>query len=254
MECACAHFIRSDAPLGLEVYVAPTGRHTIEMCVSALKQIILILQNQNQKKTVRLKNSAMKKAVTTFLFLQLVFLLAAQNIQLESFNEKRIETNKKAMLVLGGWAIGNIATGSILMGQKEGKEKYFHQMNLGWGAINLGIASFAYLSAVKSDPAQFNTYQSIQEQYGIQKILLFNAGLDLAYMAGGAYLIERSKNTTSRPERLKGFGESIILQGAFLFVFDIGVYLAHRENNDALQNIINGLTFHGNGMGFKMVF
>lgn len=196
----------------------------------------------------------MKKAITTLLFLQLVFLLAAQNIQLEAFNEKRIETNKKAMLVLGGWAIGNIATGSILMGQKEGKDKYFHQMNLGWGAINLGIASFAYLSAAKSDPAQFNTFQSMQEHYGIQKILLFNAGLDMAYMAGGAYLIERSKNTESRPERLRGFGESIILQGAFLFVFDIGTYLVHRGHNESLQTIIDGLTFHGNGLGFKMVF
>lgn len=196
----------------------------------------------------------MKKVPLTLLFFNLVFFLSAQSLGLQPFNEKRIGTNKKAMMVLGGWAIGNIAVGSVMMGQREGKDKYFHQMNTGWGAINLGIATFAYLSATQSDPGSFDTFQTIQEQYSMQKILLFNAGLDLAYMAGGTYLIERSKNTENRPERLRGFGESIILQGAFLLVFDIGTYLVHRSQNEGLQQLLGGLSFQGDAVGWRMVF
>ena len=158
------------------------------------------------------------------------------------------------MLVLGGWALGNIAIGSVMVGQQEGRGKYFHQMNIGWGAVNLGIASFAYLSAYKANPGDYDIFQTINEQYSLQKILLFNAGLDLAYMASGAYLIERSKNVENRPERLKGFGQSILLQGAFLFVFDIGTYLIQNSHNKSLQPLLEGLSFQGTGIGLNLNF
>jgi hypothetical protein len=76
----------------------------------------------------------------------------------------------------------------------------------------------------------------------------------MAYMAGGAYLIERSKNTEKNPERLRGFGESIILQGAFLFAFDIGTYLVHRGHNESLQFLLDGLSFQGDAIGWRVVF
>lgn len=180
--------------------------------------------------------------------------LNAQVADLVSINEKRINTNKKAMLVLGGWGAGNLATGFLLMGQADGSTKHFHQMNAGWGAINLGLATFSYLASAKTDPASFNTFQTFEEQHKIQKILLFNAGLDLAYITGGLYLRERSNNPSGNPERLRGFGESIILQGSFLFVFDLAVFLLHRRQNQSLQVLLEGLSFHGNGLGWRMAF
>ncbi|MEM9918995.1 MAG: hypothetical protein AAF990_12920 [Bacteroidota bacterium] len=197
----------------------------------------------------------MQRSTLLFLLLLLpISCLFAQETDLFAFNELRLQTNKKAMTILGSWAIGNMALGAVLMNKREGTEKYFHQMNLGWNAVNLGLASLAYLAAAKSDPATFDMIGSLKEQQKIQKILLFNAGLDIGYMLGGLYLTERSKNTENRPERLKGFGRSIILQGAFLFVFDLGFYFAHQSNDKLLHKLIGSLSMNGDGIGFNWVF
>jgi hypothetical protein len=196
----------------------------------------------------------MKKTIATFFFFHLALLLAAQTLTLQGFNENRLETNRKAMIVLGTWAAGNIATGAVLMGKKTGEDKYFHQMNLGWGAVNLGIATVGYLASMKADPAGFDTYSTVHEHFKMQKILLFNAGLDLGYMAGGFYLMERSKNTSNNPERLKGFGKSIVLQGAFLFAFDLTTYFFHAKNNEKLRPLLDGLSFTGDGFSWEYYF
>ncbi|MEM8525157.1 MAG: hypothetical protein AAGG68_10955 [Bacteroidota bacterium] len=190
----------------------------------------------------------MKKYVLLSTFLCLSFLAFSQSTTLLDFNENRLQKQKTAMTILGTWAIGNIAAGSILASRQEGEAKYFNQMNAGWNAFNLVIAGFGYYGVMRADAAALDMYGSIQEQYKIQKILLFNAGLDVGYMLGGAYLIERSKNTTDNPERLKGFGKSIILQGGFLFAFDLITYFTLAADNDQLQFLLNS---DGVGISWK---
>ncbi len=194
------------------------------------------------------------KLLLVLLFLGFANMLLGQDPALLDFNTQRLKINRTAMTVLGGWAIGNLASGALLTGQKTGKAKYFHQMNLGWGAINLGIAGFAYYNAVKTDPASFDLLGSLKEQEKITRILLFNAGLDVGYIMGGAYLRERAKTTTKNPERLAGFGESIILQGAFLLVFDLAVFWVHHQHGKDLHPLIGGLSFGGNGVSWRVVF
>jgi hypothetical protein len=101
-------------------------------------------------------------------------------------------------------------------------------MNAIWNSVNLGIAAFGYFSAARM-AAPSSAFEMYGMQMGLDKTLLFNAGLDLAYVAGGFWLMERSKNTDKRPERLKGYGQSVVLQGAFLFVFDIALYALHQK-------------------------
>ncbi len=188
------------------------------------------------------------------LFLGFANFLLAQDLTLLDFNTERLKINQMAMTVLGGWAIGNLASGALLTGQKTGKAKYFHQMNIGWGAINLGIAGFAYYGAVKTDPSSFDLLSSFKEQEKITRILLFNAGLDIGYIMGGAYLRERAKTTTNNPDRLAGFGESIMLQGAFLLVFDLAVFWVHHQHGKDLHPLIGGLSFNGSGVSWRVVF
>jgi hypothetical protein len=194
--------------------------------------------------------------LTSTLLCLAVFAWAQLDNSLYDFNENRLRKQKTAMTVLGTWAVGNIAVGASLMGKREGTDKYFHQMNLGWGAINLALAGFGYYSAVNTDPGSFGLNETMNEQHRFQKILLFNADLDVGYMLGGAYLIERSKNTpdSKNPERLKGFGQSIILQGAFLFVFDLATYLVLAKDNENLQPLLGNLTFTGDSIGLIWQF
>lgn len=177
-----------------------------------------------------------------------------QSLELTDFNTARLERQKTAMLVLGAWAVGNIGSGLALRGQQQGSTRYFHDMNAGWGAVNLVIAGLGYWGSHKADPGSFDLTASIHEHHKIQKILLFNAGLDVGYVLGGAYLIERSKNTTNRPERLEGFGKSIAMQGAFLFVFDLATYWAHCKGNNDLDEILQGLQVGANGIGLQLWF
>ncbi|MDV7397852.1 hypothetical protein RZS08_41005, partial [Arthrospira platensis SPKY1] len=104
------------------------------------------------------------------------------------------------------------------------------------------IAGLGYWGVQRMD-AGMGLAGSIDSHYGMQKILLFNAGLDVGYMLGGAYLIERAKNTPldKNPDRLKGFGQSIVMQGAFLFLFDLGTYFWLASANDDIPGLLGQL-------------
>lgn len=193
-----------------------------------------------------------KKWLLFLLLLIIADYLSAQS--LTDFNHIRLDKQRVSMLILGGWAVGNIALGTVMAGRREGEDRYFHLMNIGWNAVNLGLATAGYISAVKTDPAGLDLYATVQAQGAIQKILLFNAGLDVGYMLGGAYLLERARNTEKNPERLRGFGKSIVLQGAFLFAFDLTTYFIHAAGNDQLRPLLSTIRFSGDQLGLTLLF
>ena len=198
----------------------------------------------------------MKKIFFLSSFLCFGFLAYSQNLALEDFNTTRLQRQRTAMTILGTWAIGNMATGALLQGRSEGESKYFHQMNIGWNAVNLAIAGVGYLGLRKLDPYGMGLYESLNSHYGFQKVLLFNSGLDIGYMLGGAYLIERSKSrpTGTKQDRLKGFGQSIVLQGAFLFLFDLSTYFWLSSSNKQIPELLNQIGPATEGIGLSIQF
>ena len=179
--------------------------------------------------------------------------LTAQNsASLTDFNRDRLARTRNSMWVLGGWGAANLAVGAIGLRRAQGENRAFHQMNLAWGAVNLGLAATGWWTAAHTDPTAFDLYQTVRQHHRLQKIFLFNAGLDLGYMAGGLWLRERAKTTGHRPERLRGYGRSMLLQGAFLFVFDVGacLYLQGLEHRlpPFLHNTSLGMTGPGIGL------
>ena len=184
--------------------------------------------------------------------LSLFALVAFAQLTLPAFNENRLQRQQRAMTVLGTWAIGNIAAGAALQGRSTGDAKYFHRMNAYWNVVNLGLAGISFYTIGRTDPGSFGLTESVAEHYKIQKILLFNAGLDVGYMLGGAYLLERARRPDqARPERLRGFGRSIVLQGAFLFLFDLGAYF-YLSSDSGLPDILRfGPTGDGVGMTWR---
>ena len=184
--------------------------------------------------------------------LALVFFFSAftfsfgQQLDLPEWNAQSLDKQQKGMLVLASWAVGNIVWGSIAARNAGGSTRYFHQMNAAWNTVNLGIAVLGYYQAQQTDPATWSLAESIRQNYKLEKILLFNTGLDLAYMAGGAWMIEKGKTAVENQERWKGFGKSLILQGAFLLVFDIASFAIHAADNSQLENLTGKLQFGGN--------
>lgn len=170
---------------------------------------------------------------------------------LQDFNSTRIQYNKQGMVILGSWAVGNIIWGGVMAGRTTGELQGFHQMNAYWNGVNLLIAGLGYYSAMKEVPTD-DFWETLQRQQSIEKILLVNAGLDVAYMAGGLYMIERGRRTDN--PRISGFGQSVILQGAFLMSFDIIKYMIHNSHGKKLPILLEGLSAGPGGIGFRMVF
>ena len=181
--------------------------------------------------------------------------LAAQDIisdSLKSFHQSRMNINENAMLILGGWAAGNILIGTYGNFKASGETKYFHQFNAAWNIVNLGIAAFGYFNAVNSDPSSMTNLEIIKDFNSLQNLLLLNAGLDVAYIATGFYLKERPKNS-SNSERLRGYGNSLLLQGGFLLLFDVSLFFIHQNNADInLYPHLESMLAGGVGIGINI--
>jgi hypothetical protein len=209
-------------------------------------------------KKINLKIRKMKQILLLWLFINLSFsTIYAQNTSndLTLSYQQLQQKERRAMLQLGTWAVGNIALGSTLAARsKNAENKAFHQMNAGWNVVNLAIAGFGYYGSQKGVPTDLTAWTLLEKNYGLQKTFLFNAGLDVGYMAGGAWLMERSKNTAKNPERLKGFGKSVVLQGGFLFMFDVAQFFVIKADNQTLRSVFEKVSLNTNGFSFQTNF
>ena len=175
---------------------------------------------------------------------------------LNTFNKERLSIQKKGMVVLGSWAVGNIAVGIIGYQSSEGSVAELHKMNAIWNTINLALAIPGYIGAKKGkfDLPFRKTYK---EQTGVEKTFLFNAGLDVAYILGGLYSTEKAKNQTSQSKHdtQLGYGNSIMFQGAFLLLFDVTMYRIHASHgNKKLAGYLDKIVIGHNGVGFRHQF
>ena len=145
--------------------------------------------------------------------------------------DAHLNSLRTGMSVLGAWSISNLLVGSIMRQRAVSVSRSFHEMNAAWNLVNLGIASFGYFGL--PDPSSWSTLEGLRELENIDRILLFNAGLDIAYMAFGYALIERGQRLGS--DRSLGYGRSLMLQGAFLFLFDSAFAYLHSDLTDQLR-------------------
>lgn len=180
--------------------------------------------------------------------------LMAQADNIVEFHQVSLQTRQKAMIVLGSWAAGNMLLGASLMPSRQGSDKHFHQMNIMWNAVNLGIAALGYWQASKATPEGWDSYEVVKDHFNMQKVLLFNAGLDVGYMATGLYLTERAKRGGEQSDKLRGWGQSIMIQGGFLFVFDIVTTIVMSRQNPDIQSLMGALRFNGQEIGLSFVF
>lgn len=175
-------------------------------------------------------------------------------VLLDSIAKRRNQLNKTNMTILAGWAGVNIIQSSISAANAKGSDKSFFQMNTYWNAVNLIVAGVGLYSVKKAMNKKLSLVQNIKVQTQLEKILLFNAGLDVGYLFGGLYLNERGQRLTN--EQTQGFGKSIALQGSFLLVFDMVQYCLHRANGKHLDAWLNkvdiGATQNGAGVSYKL--
>lgn len=170
----------------------------------------------------------------------------------ENFGVEYSKTVKTGMYTLLGWSILNLGVGTYGNFQFEGQKKYFYQMNAGWNLVNFGLAASSFYSLNKLGLAEMDAASLFTESNTMGKVFLFNTGLDVGYMAFGAYLLERGKRLIN--PRFQGYGRSLMLQGAFLFAFDLVMYGVVNTHSKEIFSSMAVLEPSINGIGFVLRF
>jgi hypothetical protein len=156
---------------------------------------------------------------------------------LENWNRTRVKQNQVSMVILGSWASLNIVlgtTGALL--EQDERLKSFYLGNAIWNSVNLGLAVVGLVTAGRTEPAKVDAKQSLDESDSLAKAFLFNAGLDVAYLATSVLLWQRG--TFTGEDRLVGFGQALLLQGAFLAVFDgLMFFVVRGEQQKLFKNL-----------------
>lgn len=176
----------------------------------------------------------------------------SQTNEWHTFNQERLNTDKNLMLTLGSWSIANAGVSAYGWSATDNEAKYFHQMNVMWSGINLALAVPGYIKAIQTEPTAMSASDILDAQHRSEKVFLFNAGLDVGYVATGFFLKQRALNDLGNYHRFRGWGNAIILQGGFLFLFDLAAYLIHANHRKRGVNpLLNKLELSDNGVGFK---
>jgi hypothetical protein len=162
----------------------------------------------------------------------------------DSLAQSRNRITRTAMITLGSWAAANITSGFILSASTQGQAKYAWRMNGYWNFINLGLAGMGYLNTIRAAAKRFSFADNYEAQHALEKIYIFNFGLDLAYIAGGFYLRERGKSATMQAsgDQLKGYGTSIAAQSGFLLLMDGVMILLHQRNTARMNKRLREFT------------
>ena len=124
-------------------------------------------------------------------------------------------------------------------------------MNAAWGVINLSIAGLGYLGAKRELNKVYSSTQALHRYEATKRLYLLNAGLDGLYISTGAFLAEHAKHGGTNADLYRGFGKSLILQGAGLLLFDATMFTAHHHKDKRWYRALQGVCITGNGIGWR---
>lgn len=188
----------------------------------------------------------------------IILLFVAGTLQaqeLAAYNAERLKTDQRLMLTLGTWSAVNFVGSGIGWALSEpGEARYFHQMNVYWNTVNAALAVPGYFKS-KKQSSDLPASETIREQYKTEKVFLFNTGLDLTYVTIGFMLRNQANYQPVKRDLLNGYGSSLILQGGFLFVFDLTAQLLHSQHRKKkLEPLLDRLTVSPTGSGLGLQF
>ena len=178
----------------------------------------------------------MKRTILLLVLASLAHASFAQTTDLVTFEKERIGISKKSMLVLGGWSVANIVGSGIATNTSNREMRYFHQMNVMWGGINLAIATLGYIGNANEKINNPTLAGVLKHQNRTVKTYLWNAGLDVLYIGSGFWMNKASDNQKN-PDKFKGYGNSIMVQGGFLLLYDAINYAIHRKHGKLLDKV-----------------
>jgi len=166
-------------------------------------------------------------------------LLLSQSIfgQVTNFQKEFNSINENLMLSLGSYAVVNFAISGAAYFSSE--DEYSKRLIPGYIKARRGGGPMTMAELVKA-------------QKKTESIFLFNDVLDVGYIAAGIWMREVAPNQLDQEDLYRGYGNSLILQGSFLLVFDaVAYYIHHSHGKDlALEKV--SLSASGGGIGLRV--
>ena len=163
-------------------------------------------------------------------------LLLSQSIfgQVTDFKKEFNSINENLMLSLGSYALANFAISGVAYFSSEDEySKRYHEMNVMWNTVNMGLALPGYIKARRGGQPMTRA-EMLKAQKKTESIFLINDVLDLGYIATGIWMREVAPNQLDQEDLFKGYGNSLILQGSFLLAFDAVAYYIHHNHGKKL--------------------
>ena len=152
------------------------------------------------------------------------FLLISQD---SIFLRKKFQNNQSnALKILGSWSTLNLIVSPIYLnhiknrGGASSSKEHFNKMNFNWNLVNGGICIVGTLKSKTLKNKSWNNIEVTNSIIKLKKTLLINMGLDISYMLAGLILKKVAPNNPLKSHQYSGYGNSLITQGGFLFVFD----------------------------------
>ena len=190
--------------------------------------------------------------------LAFLFFATASHAQLSLYDSVNIRHNKiskTAITALAGWSVASVVLGLVEQNNSDGEVRQFHKRNVLFGGINLGFSGLALLRMHLEASRIYAPAETFKRTRATQKVLLFNAGLDLAYIAYGLYTRERAfRYTGDKRDRLRGTGNSLLVQSGFLTALDFIQYFLQNGNAKRLDKKLNLLSFSVTENGAGLVY
>lgn len=189
-------------------------------------------------------------------------LLYSQSIAqktLDEINTTRCKHSLNGMIAFSTWTGANLVAGSIGVATTTGELQHFFEMNIYFNVVNLGIAIPGLISAIKSKPLGLSFEQSLKESQKVKTLYLVNGVLDLTYITAGFLMREIGRNQAdiSIQNRLLGYGDSFIVQGGFLLLFDFIKFGLHSANSQHLDKHWKKFSFQpygAYGLGLSVTY
>lgn len=154
-----------------------------------------------------------------------------------AYHRRRTTLGLAGMSTLTGWSLLNIAGGTIGHFTTTGHTRHFHQGNAMWNSVNLVLGVVGLIGETRARKRPLGLTEGRLRSHRSQLAFVINAGLDVLYVGSGAVLWQLGPTARgpAMQDRLVGYGQALVLQGAFLFAFDVGMAVAHQLLPDGVR-------------------
>ena len=140
------------------------------------------------------------------------------------FQKRLFKVQQQSTIVLSGWSILNIGISPLCtknLFNPVTSSDHFHLSNFNWNLFNAGFAGLSHYSVYTNSQKTWSISELNKRKKRLERALAFNVALDFIYIASGLLLKHAtSPNDLVNYPAFHGGGNSLILQGGFLLVYD----------------------------------